>query len=104
MVHQLVWINEAPLRDRDLEGVDHMQASGRGLMLRTNDQDVVELLHSVDLGQKLVDHGVVHPRAAGPRSSLLADGIQLVKDDDVETTVGPQLQEEQGGEETDSVS
>lgn len=57
----------------------------------TDDQDVVQLLHPVNLGQELVDHGVVHPRAAGARSSLLADGVQLVEDDDVEAAVGSQL-------------
>jgi len=34
----------------------------------------------------------VHARAAGARASLLADGVQLVKDDDVEAAVGSQLQ------------
>lgn len=61
------------------------------LTLLTDDQDVVELLHAVDLGQQLVDHGVVHARAAGARASLLADGIQLIEDDDMEAAVGSQL-------------
>lgn len=34
--------------------------------------------------------------AAGACASLLADGIQLIKDDDVKTTVGPQLKVQQG--------
>lgn len=49
------------------------------------------MLHAVDLGQQLVDHRVVHARAAGARASLLADGVQLVKDDDVEAAVCSQL-------------
>lgn len=61
------------------------------LMLLTNDQDVVKLLHAVNLGQKLVDNSVVHACAAGARSSLLADGVQLVKDNDVKATVSAQL-------------
>lgn len=61
------------------------------VMLLTDDQDVVQLLHAVDLRQKLVDHSVVHARAAGARASLLADGIQLVEDDDMEPAVGSQL-------------
>lgn len=60
-------------------------------MILTDDQDVVELLHAVDLWQQLVDHRVVHARAAGARASLLADGVQLVKDDDVEAAVCSQL-------------
>lgn len=62
-------------------------------MTLTNDQDVVELLHSVDLGQELVDYGVVDARAAGHTAALLADGVDLVEDDDVQTAVGTQLQE-----------
>lgn len=62
------------------------------LTLLTDDQDVVKLLHTVNLRQQLVDHGVVHARAAGARASLLADGIQLIKDDDMEATVGSQLE------------
>lgn len=58
----------------------------------TDDQDVVELLDTIDLRQELVDYGVVHARAAGARASLLADGIQFIKDDDVEAAVGSQLE------------
>lgn len=61
-------------------------------MLLTDDQDVVELLHTVNLRQKLVDHSVVHARAAGTCASLFADGIQLIKDDDMEAAVGSQLE------------
>lgn len=61
------------------------------LTILTNDQDVVELLHAVNLRQELVDHSVVHARAAGARASLLADGVQLIKDDDMEAAVGSQL-------------
>lgn len=60
-------------------------------MRLTYDQDVVQLLHTINLGQKLVDHGVMNACAACACASLLADGIQLIKDDDVETTVCPQL-------------
>lgn len=61
------------------------------LILLTNDQDVVKLLHAVNLGQKLVDNSVVHACAAGTCSSLLADGVQLIKDDDVKAAVSAQL-------------
>lgn len=61
------------------------------LMLLTNDQDVVKLLHTVDLRQELVDHGVMYACAAGTCTSLLADGIQLIKDNDMEAAVGSQL-------------
>ena len=59
--------------------------------VRTDDQDVVELLHPVDLGQQLVDHGVVHARAAGHAAALLADRVDLVEYDDVKTAVGTEL-------------
>lgn len=60
-------------------------------VILTDDQDVVELLHAVNLRKQLVDHGVVHACAAGARASLLADGIQLIKDDDMQATVCSQL-------------
>lgn len=51
------------------------------------------MLHTVNLRQELVDHCVVHARAAGTSASLLADGIQLIKDDDMQAAIGPQLEE-----------
>lgn len=58
----------------------------------TDDQDVVELLHAVNLGQKLVDHSVMHSRATCAGASLLADGIQLIENDNVEAAVCSQLE------------
>ena len=56
-----------------------------------DDQDIVELVHAVYLGKELVDHSVVHAAAvAGLRAPSLADGVDLVKDDDVEAGVGAQ--------------
>lgn len=49
------------------------------------------MLHAVDLRQQLIHHRVVHARAAGARASLLADGVQLVEDDDVQAAVCSQL-------------
>lgn len=63
-------------------------------VILTDDQDVVELFHAVNLRKQLVDHGVVHARAAGACSSLLADGVQLIKDDDMQATVCSQLGED----------
>lgn len=57
----------------------------------TNDQDVVELLHAVQLGQQLVDHSVMDPRAARHASTLFTNGIDLIKYDDVEAAVGAEL-------------
>lgn len=57
----------------------------------TYDQDVVELLHSVDLRQQLVDHRVVNARAARHAATLLTDRINLIKYDDVKTAVGSEL-------------
>ena len=49
-----------------------------------NQQDVVQGVHAIDLGEQLVDHGVVDPAAAGDAAALLADGVYLVKDDDMQ--------------------
>lgn len=57
----------------------------------TYNQDVVELLDAVDLGQELVDDGVVDAAAARHAASLFANGIDLIEDDDVKPTVGSQL-------------
>jgi len=57
----------------------------------TYDQDVVELLHSVYLGQQLVDHRVVDARAACHAATLLADCINLIKYDDMKAAVGTKL-------------
>lgn len=62
-------------------------------MILTDNQDVIKLFHAVYLREELVDHRVVHSRAAGARSSLLTDGVQLIKDNDMEAAVGPQLKE-----------
>lgn len=65
----------------------------RLVMILTDDQDVVKLLNTVNLRQELVDHSVVHTRAAAACASLLADGIKLIKDDDMEAAVGSQLEQ-----------
>jgi hypothetical protein len=57
----------------------------------TDNEDVVQLLNAIDLGQQLVDHGVMHSSAAGHAPSLLADGIDFIKDDDVQATVSTKL-------------
>ena len=60
-------------------------------MTCTDDQDVVELVDSVNLGEQLVDHGVMDGRTASHRASRLTDGVYLIKDDDVEATVWSHL-------------
>lgn len=65
----------------------------RLVVILTDDQDVVQLLNTVDLWQELVDHSVVHACAAAACASLLADGVKLIKDDDMEAAVGSQLEQ-----------
>lgn len=57
----------------------------------TYNQDVVELLHTIDLGQQLVDDGVMDTGAACHAASLLANGINLIENDDVKSTISSQL-------------
>lgn len=59
----------------------------------TYNQDVVELLDAVNLGQELVDDGVVDAGAARHAASLFANGIDFIKDDDMKPTIGSQLEE-----------
>lgn len=69
----------------------HLKPSFRLAVILTDDQDVVKLLHAVNLRKQLVDHGVVNACAAGACASLLADGVQLIKDDDMQAAVCSQL-------------
>ena len=55
-----------------------------------NEQDVVEGVHSINLGQQLVDDGVVGAGAVPHAATLPADGINLIKDDDVQLLRGKQ--------------
>lgn len=57
----------------------------------TYDQDVVELLHAVDFGQQLVDDSVMDAGAARHAASLLANGIDLIENEDVKSTIRSQL-------------
>mmetsp|Transcript_27891 Transcript_27891/g.75161 ORF Transcript_27891/g.75161 Transcript_27891/m.75161 type:complete len:259 (-) Transcript_27891:609-1385(-) len=54
-------------------------------------QDVVERVHAVNLGEELVDNRVVHARGVPAASALLADGVNLVEDEDVEVRLVPAL-------------
>ena len=60
-------------------------------MLLTDHEDVVELVDAVDLGEKLIDDGVVDGSTSGHRAARLADGVDFVEDDDVQPTVDAQL-------------
>ena len=54
----------------------------------SDDKDIVELVDPVNLGEKLVHNGVIHPRALSPaRPSSFADCVDLVKDDDVQPCI-----------------
>ena len=60
--------------------IDHVLAVGHA-----DQQDVVQLVDTVELTEKLVDDTVADTgSAAGSGASLLAYGIQLVEDDDVQ--------------------
>lgn len=59
--------------------------------VHTYDQDVVELLHAVDLGQQLVDHGVMDSCAASHAATLFTDCINLIEYDDVKAAVSTKL-------------
>lgn len=70
---------------------DDTEESVSCVFLHTYDQDVVELLHAVYLGQQLVDHGVVDSRAASHAATLFTDCINLIKYDDVNAAVSAEL-------------
>lgn len=52
-----------------------------------DEQNVVQGIHAIYLGQQLVHHCVMHAGATGHAATLLADGIDLIKDDDVQLRV-----------------
>lgn len=60
--------------------VDHVLAVGHA-----DQQDVVQLVDTIELTEKLVDDTVADTgSASGARATLFAYGVQLVKDDDVQ--------------------
>lgn len=65
----------------------------------TNHQDVIELLHSINFRQQLVDNGIVNSSASCHASSLLADCINLIENDDMNTTVCSKLLEKKAHQE-----
>mmetsp|Transcript_10233 Transcript_10233/g.24613 ORF Transcript_10233/g.24613 Transcript_10233/m.24613 type:complete len:343 (-) Transcript_10233:546-1574(-) len=66
--------------------VDHVLAVGHA-----DEEDVVERVHPIYLGEQLVHHGVVHARRVVRAAALLADRVDLVEDDDVQRRVVPPL-------------
>mmetsp|Transcript_18751 Transcript_18751/g.72315 ORF Transcript_18751/g.72315 Transcript_18751/m.72315 type:complete len:225 (+) Transcript_18751:1-675(+) len=50
----------------------------------TNRKDVVDRVHAVDLAQQLVHHCVVYASARAAGATLLANSVDLVKDDNVQ--------------------
>mmetsp|Transcript_23016 Transcript_23016/g.66982 ORF Transcript_23016/g.66982 Transcript_23016/m.66982 type:complete len:282 (+) Transcript_23016:1071-1916(+) len=59
--------------------VDHVFA-----VCHANDQDVVQRLHAVDLGQQLVHNRIVDTSIVARCTAGLANGVELVKNNDVE--------------------
>lgn len=49
----------------------------------------------INFGQQLVDDSVMNSGATSHAPSLLADGINFIKDDDVQTTVSTKLLREE---------
>lgn len=49
-----------------------------------DEQDVVQRVHAVNLGQQLVDHGVVHAAAVAHAAARLAHRVDFVENDDVQ--------------------
>lgn len=82
----------------ELVSADVQKEKRRSVCVSTYDQDVVELLHAVDLGQQLVDHGVVDSRAARHAATLFADRVDLIEDDDVKAAVCTELRDDEGEE------
>lgn len=63
--------------------------------IHTNDKDIAQLFYPINFGQQLVDDSVMNSGATSHAPSLLADGINFIKDDDVQTTVSTKLLREE---------
>ena len=50
----------------------------------TNQENVVQGIHAINLGQQLIHNSIMHAAAAGDAAALLADSINLIEDDDVQ--------------------
>jgi len=59
---------------------------------RTDDEDVVERVHTIDLGEQLVNHAVVDTRAVASAATRLHDGVHFIENDNVQHAVVPHLQ------------
>lgn len=82
----------------DLRWAKHQQFSTRPRNREskhghTDHQDVIELLDSINFRQQLVYNGIVDSSATRHASSLLADCINLIKNDDMHTAVCSELSE-----------
>lgn len=51
-------------------------------------KNIIQLIHTVDLGEQLIDDSVVDARVSSDGTAGLANGVYFVKDDDVQTGVG----------------
>lgn len=85
--------NSSGVQAIPLEGFWNVQCVGFMFRedVRTYDQDVVELLHAIDIGQQLVDYSVVDSCAARHAATLLANCINLIEYDDVKAAVCTEL-------------
>lgn len=59
---------------------------------QTNNENVVELLDTVDFGEQLVNNSVVDSCIASYGTSWFADSIYFIEDYDVQTAVWASLQ------------
>lgn len=66
--------------------VDHVPS-----IRHSNNENVIQLLDAINFGQKLIDHGIVHSGISSDTASGFANGINFIKNNDVQTTVGSEL-------------
>ena len=60
--------------------IDHVLSVGH-----TNEQDIVQLVYTIELRKELIHHAVANACAStSAAASLLADCIQFIEDDDVQ--------------------
>lgn len=62
--------------------VDHVKS-----VRHSDDEDVVELIDTIHLREQLIDDRVADTGSAPSRTTLLADGVELIKDDNVQARV-----------------
>jgi hypothetical protein len=82
--HSCAWLRSCDARLPDVPRPTCRNSHEAAPVGHADEEDVVERVHAVNLGEELVDNGVMDAAAAGDAAALLADGVYLIEYDDMQ--------------------